>query len=390
MTKHEWMENASVQMVTDCCDSNDWSRLNAFFSQPLAAARALRSNDRYPFRLMAGLVLRSISARHVAIADLLLHHLMSSSSSHDVCSSDPLAVQDLLQRLGKLIFTLFSDQQIQLNARNWIKQIHTWKEIPVWRAFQDLYENANGGDPNVWGKFRASTRSSIAQRFFTTNKSELNETYLTYFSETAFGAQTLHVLARECKIVVSKSQLCKHLFANNKQLNDAVLSTILESWNHVEKPALKDACRLTSDDLQRLLYITDPDLRRRRLDIATTAGPKISIAAEELQRYHLTAFPDEHNPVPWIHATIVIGRPSDWMNHHILAYYLGHQAQLRLQAVNHARDQLDQQTWLPKELIRIVVDQYVFSSMDQLVLIDPISVPDQERLSFMRIWANRG
>lgn len=416
--KYGWIGSGSVAMVADCCDRNDVAQLSGFFSCPEAANRIINAeSNHYPFRLFSRLMLRAISSRHIEIANILIQNLQYSSSTPSSPSSkssklsnlesvdnidvvDRDGVADLLRRLAKLLLTLFTDQHLQPYVTSWLqKSFHiTTKELVVdddlrwsekrWRDFVELYGNV-GGDGWVWSRFRASSRAMIAQRLFTKDKTTLNETYLPYFTETAFSTATIRILAQQCRIYVSKSQLCKSLFVNNRTLDTNVLSTILESWLYVEKPTLKDVLRLTSDDLQKLLYITDHSLRRERLDAATTSGPKVFIPAEDLQRYHLTAFHDDHNPVPWIHATITINRtvPWNWMNNHIISFYLSNQINLRQQVIYKSLKQIDQCIWsLPYELIQLI-NQYIFSHIDQLIAIDTNSIPLDEQLAFKRLWS---
>jgi hypothetical protein len=257
-----------------------------------------------------------------------------------------------------------------------------------WRDFGELVRNKGGAlGIGVWLQMRPGSRGMVAHRLFSTNKEVLNETYLPYFSADAYGAEALRILATQCRIFASKSQLSRAVFRNNRMLSTDAMSVVLQSWRTLRKKELAETCRFDCQDLQRLLLIADPDLRRERLDLVTTAGPDIVIVAEELQRFQLAAFPDSQNPVPWIHAKILVSRhqPWDWMSNHILTHYLKRQLVLRTQAAALARRYVDDAVLtLPKELVRIVID-YVLTDLHTLLVIDKSTIPPSERDRLQRL-----
>ena len=391
---YDWMDARWTPYVVECCDDNDLDGLSAFFRRPDAHNVLTSEMGGFPFRLLARRFLRSISSRHFQVADLLARQLTPHLPvNHHI---DPLAVDDFLRRLTRVLLVMLTDPNLHNHIPSWLDAFRrinntdktSWS-IERWKEFEELYRN-DGGESSVWTRFRASSRAVVASRLFARDKTQIQETYLPYFSERAFGKRCLQILASQCRMFVSKSQLCKSMFANNDFLQTNILTTVLETWRQVTKSNLRDLLRMNSDDLQKLLYINNPDLRRERFDAVTSSGPQITIPAQDLQRFHLTAFPDEQNPVPWIHATIVISRsqnPMSWLSNQIIAFYLSKQIAIRKQAKDTSLSIIDHTTRcsLPPELIHIVI-HYIFTPIEQLVSIDSNSVSPDEQLAFKRLW----
>lgn len=415
--RYGWLGDCPLTcMVAQWCERNDVERLRTFFSSPDVANKCLQTecinnHTVYPFRLFSRLLLRAIDAHQTELADILVAHLAVSRHWSAVepavqptvesavqTDGQPGVTFDLFRRLAKLLFTRFSDDYLQPFILNWIHAFRPpvdsnkvgggWCEAR-WEDFWRLVSN-EGGDNGVWWNVRPSMRTMIAHRLFSPNKSELNETYASFFSETSYGCDTIRIMARECRIFISKSQLSKSVYIGTRHLPNTVLTAVLLSWGELTKPGLKEVCRFDSVDLQRLLFIIDPEIRRERLDIVTTAGPKISIHAEELQRFHLSGFSDRENPVPWIHASIFVHRsaPYDWMSNHVTAFYLQRQGTLREAALESIKNAIDQTVWsLPSELVQIISD-FLITRIEQLVEIDRISIQPHEHQIFQRLCTN--
>lgn len=388
-----WLGGCSAAtMVANWCEKNDVHSLTTFFHYPDMANHILHSESIdfgciYPFRLFSRLLLRAIHAYQLQVANILVHHLAASQLHPLVMQKQTHVMQDLFPRLAKVLLTNLTDELYPL-ATEWISILSplsissssSWIECR-WFEFVELWKN-KGGDTGgckggrVWRNVRASSRAMIVQRLFTQRKDDINETYVPYFSDKAYAADVLRILGEQCRIFVSKSQLCRYLFQNNRILTADHLTAVAVSWTSIKKQNLKQTCQFDSHDLQKLLLINDPDIRRERLDIITSAS-SIQIRAEELQRFHLTGFRDPDNPVPWIHATIFIHRavPWDWMSDHVISHYLARQFTLRSDAVVQLEQTVDKIVWiLPPELVRII-SSFVLTCLQQLVEIDPITIP---------------
>lgn len=414
-------------MVVDCCRMNDMERLRAFFSVPSVADQLLQSEPNYSFRLMARQLLRLIGIRQIEGASILVRHLAQSLQR-----TTPEDLRDLHRRLGKQLFTHFADDRLRQVALSWARQLAPTQDVaqtskphqnpsaatshptaiesaasadsvPVdvcedglcgnglWGDFLVLYENA-GGDGRVWLNMRAARRAMIAHRLFCANKAGLNETYAPYFSDRAYSPECISILARRCKIIVSRGQISRNLFKNTNDLSHRVLNAVLASWRiaaQSTKSPVAENCRFNCDDVQRLLLIGDKDRRRTRLDLVTSVGPPVSINAEQLQRFQLSGFPDQDNPVPWIHTHISINRDMqwDWNGVQIIAFYLRRQHSLRQTAAQAYSYQIDRSTGLvfPPELLRII-SEYLVSNLADLVHIDPASVSHDDAATLSRIW----
>lgn len=317
---------------------------------------------------------------------LTLHHHQSLNTK----TNDSLVVHSIVSRsflrICKYLFTMHQGSILK-NAINSLKYIiQQWlthisiAHNAIIQLLLDLLEN-EGGDQEIWIKMRPGTRCMIIRRLLDhCNNVTRNDTYLPVFGVGVFGCSALRILAQSCKMFVSKSQICKCLLDQTKKLSESVRDLIvtgLESWRYISKPEIKLQCFLDAHDLQQIIVLVrDPDQRKQRLDLVTSAGNKIKIYADELEKFHLPGLVGNDNPVPWIHASFLPNRRSsslnnkssfveEWMDRHVVHFYLKEQNRLRTTVVQQYTKLIQEATiqyvFIPKDLIQIVTQFLTFT-----------------------------
>lgn len=309
----------------------------------------------------------------------VLLSLISSKKKLDSVHSaiDKLKVEDytvaLLERLAKILMLDYVESEDDYRlVKSWVEKIAAVERGSVWGSFSKLFVN-DGGEWGVWRNFRSLRRVFLVARLFSTDKTTCQENYLPYFSPSAFSADTIRILAQECKMFVSYGQMFRYL-VYPASICLKTVNAVLYTWSLLQSASMRESCRLNSFALSFICPLRSL-AAMPQMDSITSLCP-LTIQCEELARFHASPL------IPWMHCDIQLnsqGFAWDWKHSLIVEFYLDAQVIQRQQAHKHyisATSEL-----FPNELCDIVAG-YLISQISQLIKINPntLITPDIQRL----------